>query len=84
MQTPPNQDTVENLAGLSTHLQAAGLHELGLLVRQLAVANREKSYSEDDQQFIKASLQALMPQAKLDAVYQAIGEKNAKLKLNNF
>jgi hypothetical protein len=72
MQTSPKQDTVEQLERLSSPLQDAGLHELGLLVRQLVVAHRETSYNEDDLQFIKASLQALMPEKDVEAILKRL------------
>ena len=72
IQTSPNQDTVEQLEQLSAHLQAAGLHELGLLVRQLVVAHRESTYNKDDLQFIKTSLQALMPEGDFEEVLKGL------------
>jgi hypothetical protein len=78
MQTAPNQDTVEGLERLSSQLQAAGLHELGLPVRQLVAAHRENSYTEDDLQFIKVSLQALMPEEDFAAVLKALEDYKPK------
>lgn len=78
MQTSPTQDTVEQLEQLSSQLQAAGLHELGLLVRQLVVAHRENSYNEDDVQFIKASLTALMPEEDSQAVLKGLEDYKPK------
>ncbi len=49
------------LEELSFSLQAAGLHELALLVRQLVVARRPGSYSDADSEFIKKSLAVLCP-----------------------
>ena len=84
VQTPPGQDSVVQLEGLSSQLQAAGLHEIGLLVRQLVAAHRENSYNDDDLQFIKASLQSLMHQDDLEAVLKRLAEENAKLRLDSF
>jgi hypothetical protein len=75
MQTPPKQDTVEQLERLSSQLQAAGIHELGLLVRQLVAAHRENSHNEDDLQFIKVSLQSLMPEEDFEAVLKGLASK---------
>jgi len=49
------------LVELSLALQTAGLHELALLTRQLVVARRATSYSDDDSAFIEKSLAALCP-----------------------
>lgn len=75
MHTPPNRDTVEQLERLSSQMQDAGLHELGLLVRQLVVVHRETSFNEDDLQFIRASLQALMPEEDFEAVLKGLARK---------
>jgi tetratricopeptide (TPR) repeat protein len=75
VQSSPNQDSVEQLVGLSSHLQNAGLHELGLLVRQLVVAHREASYNEDDLEFIKASLEALMPGEDFEAILKRLQQR---------
>ena len=74
MQTSPKQDSVEQLERLSSQLQGAGIHELGLLVPQLVVARRENSYNEHDLRFIKPSLEALMPQHDFEAVLKGLGE----------
>jgi hypothetical protein len=60
-QTPPARDDVKQLDLLSSNLQAAGLHDLALIVRQLAVAHREKSFNDDDRRFIETSLKSLVP-----------------------
>lgn len=78
MQTSSKQDTAEQLERLSSQLQVAGLHELALLARQLVVAHRENSYNEGDLQFIKASLQALMPEEDFAAVLKALEDYKPK------
>ena len=83
-QTSPAQDSVKQLELLSSHFQDAGLHDLALIVRQLVVAHRENSYNGDDLRFIKASLQALMPQDDIEAILKPRGEGNVKLRINNF
>ena len=75
MQTSPKQDSVQQVERLSSQLQDAGLHELGLLVRQLVVVHRETSFNEDDLQFIRASLQALMPEEDFEAVLKGLARK---------
>ncbi len=75
MQTSSKQDSVQQLEQLSSQLQAAGLHELGLLVRQLVVAHRETSYNEDDLRFIEGSLQALMPEEDFEAMLKGLASE---------
>lgn len=78
MQTPSNRSSVQQLERVSSQLQDAGLNELALLVRQLVVARREASYNEDDVQFIKASLKALMPKDDFEDVLKGLQDYKAK------
>jgi tetratricopeptide (TPR) repeat protein len=83
LQTPLDQSTLSELEQLSSHLQAAGLYDLGLIVRQLVVARRENSFNEDDLGFIEAGLQGLMPQGDFDAILKRLGGQREELRINN-
>jgi len=84
LSSPTDQDKPEDLENLSTQLQAAGLHEFGLIVRQLAVAHRGKTYQAKDRQFIMASLQKLLPKESLEKVVPPENKKRTPLPLSNF
>jgi hypothetical protein len=83
LQTPPDGDSFQQLELLSSHLQASGLHDLGLIVRQLVVARRENSFNGDDLRFIEAGLQALIPQGDFDAILKRLSGQREELRINN-
>jgi hypothetical protein len=82
-QTPPARDDVKQLDLLSSHLQAAGLHDLALIARQLAVAHRENSFNDDDRRFIETSLKSLVPKGDFDATLKRLSSEREELHINN-
>jgi tetratricopeptide (TPR) repeat protein len=83
LRTAADEVDLEQLEALSSHLQAAGLYDLGLLVRQLVVARRDGSFSAEDLQFIEASLRALIPQGDFDATLKRLSGQREELRINN-
>jgi hypothetical protein len=82
-QTPPARDSVKQLERLSSHLQAAGLHDLALIVRQLVVAHREKSFNDNDRRFIETSLKSLVPEGDFDSTLKRLSGEREELRINN-
>jgi hypothetical protein len=81
MRTASGKDDVKFLEGLSSNLQAAGLHDLALLVRQLVVARRDASYGDGDRQFIALSLKELLPEGKREAPLKGLSNEAPKLQI---
>ncbi len=83
LRTSANEVDSEQLETLSSSLQAAGLYDLGLIVRQLVVARRDSSFNAEDLQFIEASLKALIPQGDFKATLKRLGGQREELRINN-
>ena len=83
LRTSADEVDSEQLETLSSHLQAAGLYDLGLIVRQLVVARRDSSFNAEDLQFIEASLKALIPQGDFKATLKRLGGQREELRINN-
>ncbi|MCP4507307.1 MAG: hypothetical protein GY826_13070, partial [Fuerstiella sp.] len=82
-QTSPDQDNMNELKLLSSHFQDAALHDLALIVRQLVVAHRDGSYSDDDRRFIETSLKSLVPKGDTAATVSKLGRGRKELRIKN-
>ncbi|MCH2181990.1 MAG: hypothetical protein MK108_08295 [Mariniblastus sp.] len=82
-QRAPEQDTLPQLEALSVDLQAGGVHELALVVRQLAVAHRDGSYNDEDRAFLETNLQRLLPEADVKKILTQLQTQTGVLNLHD-